>query len=752
MKPPNCPEGAAGRGGCPPRVRPGGWLLAGALLLGAAGAQATQAAPAQATPPAAAQPCAAEPEVASVRIAGLNRGDFPVWLVGTEVWVPASALRPGETNYAEARAECGGQELVRLSRTLDVQYDPAELTLTVQAAPSLLTGGELDFAGTFGEPLPGLPAFSVVGRFDLGRPAGEDLSGLVGLGASVQTGRVRAGAEVTASGTLTGEAQAIRLGGTLSAEVVLDDIWTVGGVVQLGPGGLGSGFSGLEVQARSPEGTLVPELTLDLPLESVVTLLYDERQIARFRAPAGRFVLRNLPFPAAEGELLVFLQDERGTRIVTVPLSRTLVQLREGAFAAQAQAGVENGAPVVRASGAYGLTGALTVQGQTELRRDRQSASASLSGPLGPGRGRVGVAASRSDADGVATSVQLGYAAPLGPVSTVVDVDLPILPLQAPAVSLGLSYADLRAQAALTGRYDFAVREGSVRLTGSYRLTPEWTVQGQGSYRTSGGYGLGLGLTYRLPSGLVLGAGAAAGQAAPGDSGAGEGLSVRGTASARYGDHEVVVSGPGPWGVRYRNTGVWPLTVGADLSGNFTAQGELGVTWTGGRLLRGVSTEGVALLVRTGVPGLAVRVSGGALQRADARGDLFFTGLPAGGNVVLSVDAASLSFEVNVADSERPLKLGLAGVSLYDWSGNFQLRRWVRFQWADGAPAAYAVVTVGGQTYSADLDGNVLIDRRFAPGLPVTLRSEDGARRCTLALAEAEAQRCPAESGGGQAP
>lgn len=687
-----------------------------------------------------------------MRIAGLVRGDLPVRLVGTEIWVPASALRPDEANYAAARADCGGQEVVRLAPTLDVQYDPGELTLTVQAAPSLLTGGELDFAGSFGEPLPGLPAFSVSGRFDLTRPAGEALAGLVGVGASVQTGRVRAGAEVTASGTLTGEARAIRLGGTLSGEVVLDDIWTVGGVVQLGPGGLGSGFSGLEVQARSPEGTLVPELTLDLPLESVVTLLYDERQIARFRAPAGRFVLRNLPFPAAEGELLVFIQDAGGTRIVTVPLSRTLVQLREGAFAVRAQAGVEGGAPVVRASGAYGLTGALTVQGQTELRRDRQAASASLSGPLGPGRGRVGAAVGRSDEEGLEASVQLGYAAPLGPVSAVADVNLPVAPLQGPAVSLGLAYTDLRAQASLTGGYDFAVREGNVRLTGSYRLTPEWTVQGQGSYRTSGGYGLGLGLTYRLPSGLVLGVGATAGQAAPGASGSGGALNVRGTTSVRSGEHEVVVSGPGPWGVRYRNTGVWPLSIGADLEGNLTAQGDLGVTWTGGRLLRGVPDEGVALLVRTGVPGLAVRVSGGSLQRADARGDLFFTGLPVGGNVVLSVDAAALSFEVNVADSEQPLKLGLSGVSLYDWSANFQLRRWVRFQWADGAPAAYAVVTADGRTYSADLDGNVLIDRRLAPGLPVTLRSEDGSRRCTLVLTAAEEQRCPAEPGGSQAP
>ncbi len=679
-----------------------------------------------------------------MQIAGLSRGDLPVRLVGSEVWVPAAALRANEANYGAGRATCDGEEYVRLSPALNVQYDPSELTLTVQAAPALLAGGELDFAGTFGDPLPSLPAFSVSGRVDVQRPAGEPLAGLLGVGASLQTGRFRAGAEATLSGTLTGEARSLRLGGSLSAEAVLDDVWTVGGVLRLGPGGLGSGFSGLEVRARSPEGTLVPELALELPLEAVVTLLYEERQIARFRAPAGRFVLRNLPL-APEGELLVFIQDERGTRLVTLPLSPTQVRLREGAFAVRAQAGLETGRPILRASGAYGLTGALTVQGQAELRADQQSVAASLGGPLGPGRGRVGGTVVRSAAAGVAASAQLGYAVPLGPVNAAADLNLPVAPLRAPSVSLGLSYADLRAQASLTGSYDFALREGAVRLSGSYRLTPEWTLQGQGTYRTSGGYGLGLGLTYRLPNGWVLGTGAAADGSVPFRSdGAGGSLSGRGVVSARLGEHEVALTGPGPWGVRYRHTGVWPLSVQADQTGFLAAQGELGLTWTGGRLLRGVPAEGVSLLVRTGVPGLAVRVSGGNFQRADAQGDLFFTGLPAGGTVVLSVDAAPLSFEVNVTDSEQPLQLGLAGVSLYDWSANFQLRRWVRFVWPDGSAAAYAVVTVDGRIYSADLDGNVLLDRRLAPGLAVTLRSEDGARRCTLRLTAAEEQRCPA--------
>ncbi|KEF34331.1 hypothetical protein RDMS_07965 [Deinococcus sp. RL] len=695
--------------------------------------------------PQAASPCLVEPELASVQIAGLSRGDLPVRLVGSEVWVPAAALRANEANYGAGRATCDGEEYVRLSPALNVQYDPSELTLTVQAAPALLAGGELDFAGTFGDPLPSLPAFSVSGRVDVQRPAGEPLAGLLGVGASLQSGRWRAGADATLSGTLTGEARSLRLGGSLSAEAVLDDVWTVGGVVRLGPGGLGSGFSGLEVRARSPEGTLVPELALELPLEAVVTLLYEERQIARFRAPAGRFVLRNLPL-TPEGELLVFIQDERGTRLVTLPLSPTQVRLREGAFAVRAQAGLETGRPVLRASGAYGLSGALTVQGQAELRAEEQSGAASLAGPLGPGRGRVGGAVVRSAATGVTASAQLGYAVPLGPVNAVADLSLPVAPLRAPSVSLGLSYADLRAQASLTGSYDFALREGAVRLSGSYRLTPEWTLQGQGSYRTSGGYGLGLGLTYRLPNGWVLGTGAAADRPAPPDSGgAGGSLSVRGVAfSARLGEHEVALTGPGPWGVRYHHTGVWPLSVQADQTGFWAAQGELGLTWTGGRLLRGVPAEGASLLVRTGVPVLAVRVSGGNVQRADAQGDLFFTGLPAGGSVVLSVDAASLSFEVHVTDSEQPLQLGRAGVSFYDWSANFQRRRWVRFVWPDGSAAAYAVVTVDGRTYSADLDGNVLLDRRLAPGLAVTLRSEDGSRRCTLALTAAEEQRCPA--------
>ncbi|GAA5512714.1 hypothetical protein Dcar01_01435 [Deinococcus carri] len=697
--------------------------LAAALLLGAAGA---------------APPCDSEPEVVAVTVGGLARGDLPVRRVGEQIWVPAEALQSAEAAYAVARAECEGRPYVQLAPGLDLQFDPNELTLTVQAAAQLLSGGELDFGGTFGERLTSLPAFSVAGRFDVLRQAGEAPQGTVGFSLGAQVDRYRAGVDVNLSGT----PQQARLSGAVSGAVLLNENWTVGGVVRLSPEGLGSGFSGLEVQGHSPEGTLVPELVLNLPLDATVTLLYEDRQIARFRAPAGRFLLRNLPFPASEGVLLAFVQDARGTRIVPLPFSRTQINLSQGAYAVNARAGVQGGQATVRASGAYGLGRGLTVQGQTQLTGSRQSASASLGGPLGPGRGRVGASLLHDEA-GFSGSVDAGYAAPLGPLTYVVDLSLPTSSPLAPSVALGLSYNTLRLQTSLTGQYDFGAKQGAVWLTTDYQISPQWSVQAQLNYRDPSRYGASLGLTYRLPSGLTLGAGAGLAHLPPtADQPVGS-LTGRGSVSASYGEHQLTVFGPNAWGVTYRNTGVWPLILGADVDGNLVAQGELGVTFVGGRFLRGAAQEGVSLLVRTGVPGLPVRVSGGSLQRANGRGDLFFTGLTPGANVVLQVATNLLTFETEVGDDEKPLKLGTAGVSQYDWSANFQRKRWVRILWPDGTPAAYVLVSAGERNFFTDLDGNVLIDQTLAPGTPVTVRAEDGSRSCSLTLAAGEEQRCP---------
>lgn len=737
---------------CRPPARRRGLARLGAVLLGTvlSGPALAQVPAVQSPGPDSAAVCGADPEVLSVTIGGLARGDLPVRRVGEAFWVPGDVLRADEAAYVADRVQCPDRVYGQLSAALDVRYDAGELSLNVQAAAALLPGGVLDFAGLLGERLTSLPAFSVSGRFDVLREPDLPAGGTVGLTVGAQSGRVRGAADLDLGGVVGGETT---VSGALRAGVVLNDSWTVGGVVRLaaprtaadgtpGTGLLGTGFSGLEVTGRSPDGALVPELTLDLPLDSQVTVLYEDRQLARFRAPAGLFRLRNLPLSAPEGELLVFVEDARGTRVLTLPFSRSQLNLGQGAYAAQVQAGVESGGAALRASGAYGLGRGLTVQGQTLLTGDRQNLSASLGGPLGPGRARVGVDLERRGDDWSDSSVGLGYAGPLGPLTYAADLSLPVTRPLAPAAALALSYNTFRLQTAVAGTYDLASGEGALRLSGTYRLTPQWTVQAQGTYQGTGRYGVGLGLSYRLPSGLILGAGAST---APIPS-PGEGLvagPVRGVLSAGWGDQQLQVFGTQPWGVAYNSFGIWPLALYADQAGTFAARGELGFTVVGGRAVRGVPEQGASLLVRTGIPGLPVRVSGGALQRADAHGDLFFTDLPLGADVVLQVETSSVSFQTEIADNEQPLRLGMSSVSLYDWSANFQQRRWVRLLWSDGAAAPYATFTAAGRSYTTDLDGNALIDARLPTGTPMTLRSDDGRRSCTLTLAPGEVQRCP---------
>lgn len=734
--------------------------LPGAPAAPAAAPAMTPALAGPAQPPETVSPCDAGPEVLSVTIGGLPRGDLPVRRVGEVTWVPADALRADEAAYGAAQVQCDGRAYTRLAPALDVRYDPGELSLDVQAAAALLPGGVLDFNTLLGERLTSLPAFSVSGRFDVLRSADTEASGTAGITLGVRSGRLLGAADLDVSGVAGGEVGVV---GGLRAGVVLDNTWTVSGVVRLGvprtrldadgtvgslpdsgvlgSGMLGTGFSGVEVTARSPDGALVPELTLDLPLDAQVTLLYEDRQLARFRAPAGPFRLRNLPLPAAEGELLAFVEDARGTRIVVLPFSRSQLDLRAGAYAAQVQAGVENGAVTARASGAYGLERGLTVQGRARLSGQEQALDVSLGGPLGPGRARVGAGLERTGDEALAGSLQLGYAAPLGPLGYAADLNIPAARPLAPSAALALSYNTLRLQTSLSGTYDFASEQGALRVSGTYLLSPQWTVQAQGTYGGAGRYGVGLGLSYRLPGGLVLGAGASAAPVV-GDS-ALTGSPVRGVVSASLGDQQLQVFGAQPWGVAYTSLGVWPLSLYADGDGTFAARGELGFTVVAGRVVRGVPEQGSSLLVRTGVPGLPVRLSGGALQRADARGDLFFTGLPTGSDVVLQVETTQVSFQTEITDNEQPLRLGVASVALYDWSANFRQRRWVRLLWPGGEAAPYATLTAAGTVYLTDLDGNVLIDARLPAGTPLTLRSDDGRQSCTLTLGAGEVQRCP---------
>ena len=177
-------------------------------------------------------------------------------------------------------------------------------------------------------------------------------------------------------------------------------------------------------------------------------------------------------------------------------------------------------------------------------------------------------------------------------------------------------------------------------------------------------------------------------------------------------------------------------SVAATTAGNFAGRITGSLVVVGKQVSSaGDQTGSAALLLKTGVGGVPIKVNGMARGLTNPEGDLVLTGLTVQTPLELRVNEADSPIEISYRQASLSLSLPQVGVSVYDWRGNFVRWRWVQFRWSETEKAAYATAELpGGQQLYADEEGRCCCRQSAKYAV---LRSEDGKRRCILQLNDA---------------
>ncbi|SMB79242.1 hypothetical protein [Deinococcus hopiensis] len=710
-----------------PFVRPA--LLALTLgLLGSSGAQsgtATQTASLVATPPTAPTFCTEDLELyVELEVGGRNRGTRLVYPEGEALWVEAAALTPSEAGYVAAQKDCNGVAFVRLNPTLRTRLDGQALSLVVEANPALLGTttyrvgtGQVSYASDL--PLLRL-SYSVAAAADVSR--GVDTAAMQ-VAVQYWRGNLRlegsarlAGGQGRTPGTVYGA----------RADYDLSPSWQVGAFADAGSGeerfGVRSSLSRLVLRDVGP-------IELDFPSDAEVQVTVDGETRTAFLAPAGHLVLTDVRAKYTSGTVAVRWTDGVREGQSTFPY-RQASALQPGSFgvtgevAWNTRAGLE-----ANVEGRYVLTPQVSLQAGFE--QSNGTPRASLGAVWQDGEQGANLNASTDfgvrpsgapSAEGVGTRVQAGYAARTGPVTFGLSSTWTVTPA---------GTDPRRSEARLVAAYN----RSSLEMYASVAYSLSRELSGR------------VGLDYRPTAAALLSASADMGRE-------GVRFRVRGRFMLGSGRSVAVEGRPGPgFAAEYTQAidndllrlnvqnlapyvaGTYTLNRGISATASVNSSGQGAVSVTGsvsrvaGQLTWNSTRDGSVLFLKTGVPGLTLRVNGQPQGRTDAAGDVVLTGFRAGLPLQLSFDPSELPIEVGYRQDRVGLLPDRAGVNELDWRENFTVSRWVTLRWAEGHSAAGATLEVAGQVFTADDEGAALLPPLPA-GVPALLRSEDGTQRC----------------------
>lgn len=719
---------------CPERRRR--WLRLAwlGLALGAAGA----AQPLEAA-------CDAPPTLRDVWVGASLRGAFPVLQLGEQTWIPADALTDSEQDYASARAECRGVPYLRLAAGLQVSADDEELTLTIRPAPGLLPGNVLDFAAALpDDTLPLSPLFAVTARAQLSGTLAPPTEGAahrqqLDLGLLYALGRWNLGADLT--GRRVGAAP-FAVSGQIQAGYHLSRTWRLRATLnsgRLAPALAGTGapaFSGLELSGQSGRGIVLPQFTLSLPLDSDVTLAIDDQVLRTFRARAGTLVVRNLPLPRQQGELLIDIRDLSGARRQVLPFQNLSATLGTRAYQFSTRVGVAEGGWVGDLSAYYGLSPQLALRVLGTVRgpaAPTASVTALYSTPGGQVRAGVGMQAAAAGTGGPEWVATAGYGLSRGRWTAGLDATVPF-GRPSPQLQASVGYTTDRLNLGVSASYAAATSAWSLGASGTARLSQAVQLTAQAT-ATGAGWRAGLGVVW-IPS-PQFSAVAGGTLTRPGGGAPEPALNVSYQASPSTTLRLSAERGAASVGAEY--TGALELSAQLSSAGRYALDTSASAVFAGGhvRLAPGVSDG--SLLVRTGIAGLTLVLDGAQRQVTDRRGDALFSGLTPGEVSTVSVDFDRLDVTTQVRDDRRDVVAAGLGLSVLDWTQNFRQVRWLQLFWASGVPAAFAALSGwpedAGPALSDD-QGNVQLTRLDA-AREATLTGEDG-RSCRLRIVPGE--------------
>lgn len=720
------------------------WLLAG-LLAGHAAAQESAA---------SASPCAADPVFVETTINGEARGGGLALLPPGAVWVESRLLRPSESAYAVAQASCDLGAFVQLSGTLDLSFDPSELTLTVRPQLALLPGNTLDLADWHAS-APGpdatlpLVTLGVQGRLER-TPGTEGLSRELGVQAGAQSGPLTGavGLSVRAQGAADPQVEA-QLGAayrvsphlTVTAQAYAQ---RVNGDTRLND----QRISGVRVTWGDARAYRLPLWSLALPLDAEVRLRVNGDDLPPVRVRAGQLVLRNVGVNAPAGTLQAVIVDATGERTESRVYGPGDVLVTAHALAVQAEAGVKGRAGAATLNGVYGVTDHWSLSGEAQWQ-------------LGDWQGQLG--ARYADLS-YSAGVNLAYRS-ARPQDTALTGDVTLLRDEwrlsgaARLVPLNLRASSVSASAGWAGSGSGTTVSVTAQATPgeaqyaagasvSRQVTPQLTAAARAQVAAEAGrlgWQAGLSVTWTprdtlsvtgaalaqrnepLSAGTFSAVTEARWQPAPGHTvTAAAQFSTLPQRSARLG---------------YAYAGPVALTASLSTDGGWSASGRAGVAWVAGRAYLTPDDPGPGVLVRVGLPGVPLRVNGVRVV-SDARGEALVLLPPGTQAVSVTPDFDALPVTVSVREERRDVTLAGQGAAVIDWRGNFEAFVWVRLLGADGAPLPYATLDVQG-TRRTDDEGWALLPAFGAPLVaPVTLDGAAGPA-CQVTLTPgAESVRC----------
>ncbi|MVN87736.1 hypothetical protein GO986_13300 [Deinococcus sp. HMF7620] len=676
---------------------------------------------------------------------GEARGGALILVRPTDLWVTPSILSESEAGYIAEQVTCDDGPFVRLDPRLESRYNAAELTLDIRARLDLLPGNTLDLgtqAGVAGATDPTLPLVTLSARGGVNRfPAPAGLTGVpatishnAAVRAGVQVGQVQASAAVSEVGAVTdgqtqsqwqGEVQATydfseHLSAGLQAYAHLN-----GGETTLDP----QRISGLRVTVGDTRAYRLPEVVLALPLDADVDLVINGEALPRLRARAGNLSLRNIPVSAPEGVLEFTVRDGTGLRTELRRYTAAEVVVTARALAAQAEAGLLGTQPAARATAVYGLSDRWSLSGQATVTRENWTAKVATRYVQPQLNAGLGAEYDASQPDQAALNADATYVRDAWRVTGTVRA----LPLNLRASALGAQVTWTQPRYSVSGRLQ-AVPGNAQYLAGltvNNRINDQWAAALDGSVTSSSGqvgWKVGLGVTWNPIStvNVITAAESQGGSQSTGLSGVRTQVRYQPTPEHTISAAAQLTTAQERFArLGYDYDGQVRLSANVSTAGEWGVSGDAGVAWVGGRVYITPDEPGPGVLVRVGSPGVPLLVNNTRVV-TDARGEalvLLGAGLR---SVSVTPDFEALPVTVSVREERRELTLAAHGVTVLDWSKNFERFAWVRLLHPDGTPLKYAQLTLtGGPT--TDDDGWALVPAFSAP-LTVQVTEEEASR------------------------
>lgn len=632
------------------------------------------------------------------------------------LWLPAPALTPAERRgYGTGEINCSGGPFVMVSPEIPWSLNTADQVLILEPRPGLLGRHAIAVNET---PVPSGTATTPV--WQLGYSTQVSLQG-GGLraGATVEPGYRQGPWEAGATVSVSSEPGLNRAGAwaawqpseTVRLKAVL------AGSSALGAPGV---FSGVHAHAGNTVPFLWPELKLTLPFDAQATVETSGGFRRSLSVPAGELSLLGIPLTHGTGRIVVTLQDPRGTVRLEQPYDIKTQQLAAGSFDLQAELGTVSGALHTGVRGALSVTDQLTVSGDARLSGADGSAGVTVEHATGRSRSTLGLN-SRWSAAGTTWNTQASSSWGTGPVTFGVRADIPEL---APAKGtyatlLGWQTSDVLLSGELA--YVPQIQQWNAAATGTWFITDQAQASLQVS-RSAERLRARAQVLLRPSEQVALRADTSAGTMALGahvqvDPQRSVGLNAVVSPAGNRGEISVQQQGP------------------VEVTGRLTSTGQATVTARGtlvavaGNVFAATTQNGGIILVKTGVPGIQLKVSALGEATTNAEGDAVFLGAKPRGAYQVTVFPERLPFEVTVGAERQEFTASADAVTILDWRPNFSRNLWVTYVWPVQPPGETPTVEYDGELFALDTTGAALIPQRFE-GKTGLLR--DGTFQCAV--------------------